>query len=459
MARRAKIPGMQHEAGKHVAAFTFADIFAGIGGFHAALSAAGGRCVEAVEIDPAAAAVYHRNWGKDPLGDITTKANEDAVVMEDHDVLAAGYPCQPFSKSGYQFGMDEARGTLFWNIARIAEEKQPKVLLLENVRNVAGPRHRHEWQIMVKTLRQLGYRVADEPAVMSPHLIPPELGGRPQVRERVFITATHVGEGAKKKDLVAEPVFRNKPMNGWNPQSWNLEKHLPLDPDHHAEGFDLTPAERHWVKAWDDFVQIMWERVDGHRLPGFPIWADEWVHRDELDIHPLTPKWKQNFLVKNSELYSDHKEVLDAWMERWEVKTPKFPASRRKFEWQAQDAATLWECVMHFRPSGIRAKRPTYLPALVAITQTSIVGPRERRLSPREAARLQGLPDWFDFGDQRHAATYKQLGNGVNAGVVWQVLKAHVERDADLLETGAPRLYEAVSALPDSPDDALTAMR
>ena len=68
---------------------------------------------------------------------------------------------------------------------------------------------------------------------------------------------------------------------------------------------------------------------------------------------------------------------------------------------------------MHFRPSGIRAKRPTYLPALVAITQTSIVGPRERRLSPRETARLQGLPDTFVFPDQPAAATYKQMGNGV----------------------------------------------
>ncbi|WP_432476659.1 DNA cytosine methyltransferase [Nocardioides sp. GXQ0305] len=453
--------GIEYTPGRSAPNFSFADVFAGIGGFHAALAAAGGQCVGAVEIDPDAARVYMRNWGRDPLGDITEIANEDRVTIDPHDVLAAGYPCQPFSKSGFQRGMDEARGTLFWNIARIAEVHQPKVLLLENVRNVAGPRHKHEWEVMVKTLRQLGYRVADEAAVMSPHLIPPELGGRPQVRERVFVTATFVGQGAKMGDLVAEPVFRNRPLDewNWNPQKWDLEKHLPLDPDHHAEGCDLTAAERHWIKAWDEFVQIMWERLEGHRLPGFPIWADEWVHRDELEIDPLTPAWKRAFLVKNSELYSEHKDTLDEWMRRWEVKTPKFPPSRRKFEWQAQDTPTLWECVMHFRPSGIRAKKPTYLPALVAITQTSIIGPRERRLSPREAARLQGLPDWFDFGAQRNPATYKQLGNGVNAGVVWQVLKAHVARDKDLLEAGAPGLYKAVSALPDSPDAALDAMR
>ena len=99
-------------------------------------------------------------------------------------------------------------------------------------------------------------------------------------------------------------------------------------------------------------------------------------------------------------------------------------------EWQAQDTKSLWHTVMHFRPSGIRAKRPTYLPALVAITQTSIVGPRERRLSPRETARLQGLPDTFVFPDQPASATYKQMGNGVAIGAVQHVFREHVLRDA-----------------------------
>ncbi|NBR15593.1 MAG: hypothetical protein EBU01_13610, partial [Crocinitomicaceae bacterium] len=73
---------------------------------------------------------------------------------------------------------------------------------------------------------------------------------------------------------------------------------------------------------------------------------------------------------------------------------------RRKFEWQAQDADSIWNCTVHFRPSGIRVKRLTYLPALVAMNQTSIIGPDRRRISPTEAARLQGLPEGFSFGDQ-----------------------------------------------------------
>ena len=93
---------------------TFIDLFAGIGGFHAALSAMGLECAAAVEIDPKAAAVYKRNWGIDPLGDITELAGEEEVQVPEHDILCAGFPCQPFSKSGSQRGMDETRGWSSW---------------------------------------------------------------------------------------------------------------------------------------------------------------------------------------------------------------------------------------------------------------------------------------------------------------------------------------------------------
>lgn len=437
-------------------AFTFIDLFAGIGGFHAALSAMGGQCVYAVEIDQAAAAVYERNWGINPLGDITGVATEREVLIPDHDVLCAGFPCQPFSKSGAQKGMDETRGTLYWYILRIIQARKPKVVLLENVRNLAGPRHLHEWNVIIETLREEGYRVSESPAIFSPHLLPPDMGGRPQVRERVFITATYVGEDADAWDLNAEPAVTNRAVSGWDPKTWDLESDLPLDPDHHADGCELSEPERHWIDAWDDFVMLMWEAREGRRLPGFPLWADDWLRIDSLEIAAGTPAWKADFLRKNAGFYTAHQEVIDSWTERWEVYTDKFPSSRRKFEWQAQDTQRLWDCVMHFRPSGIRAKAPTYLPALVAITQTSIVGPRERRLSPREAARLQGLPDSFSFGDQRPAATYKQLGNGVSVGAVWHVLKRHVARDEDVLKKSAPSLLKAILDAPESPDGSVT---
>lgn len=427
-------------------AFRFVDLFAGIGGFHAALAEMGGECVYAVEIDPTAAAVYERNWGVNPLGDITKDATETAVTVPEHEVLTAGFPCQPFSKSGAQRGMDEARGTLFWNIARIIEERRPEVVILENVRNLVGPRHRHEWQVIWETLRDLGYRVPDRPAVFSPHLLPPHLGGTPQVRERVFITATRADRG---EELTADPVTTSKPVEGWDPQTWDLASDLPLDPDHSVVGCELSESERLWINAWDEFVQIVRRQRPGRRPPGFPIWVDAWVHVRDLDIPTGTPPWKATFLRKNAEFYTAHRQSLDAWVRRWGVRTDLFPASRRKLEWQAQDAASLWDCVMHLRPSGIRAKRATYLPALVAITQTSILGPRERRISPREAARLQGLPEWFDFGPQPAAATYRQLGNGVNVGVVQHILLSHVRRDEEILKRTAPELVEAVLSFGD----------
>jgi DNA (cytosine-5)-methyltransferase 1 len=106
--------------------FRFVDLFAGIGGFHAALSAMGGECVYASEIDGRAAAIYEENWRMPVDGDIIP-ATTNRMDVPDHDVLAAGFPCQPFSKSGFQRGMDEARGTLFWNICRVLEERQPAV--------------------------------------------------------------------------------------------------------------------------------------------------------------------------------------------------------------------------------------------------------------------------------------------------------------------------------------------
>ena len=153
---------------------------------------------------------------------------------------------------------------------------------------------------------------------------------------------------------------------------------------------------------------------------------------------------------KNSEFYTEHKTLLDKWLKKWD-NLEHFPPSRRKLEWQAQDAKTLWETIMHFRPSGIRAKKPTYVPALVAITQTSIIGKHKRRITVREGARLQGLPDWYDFVDQANPITYKQLGNGVNVGAVYNVIKSQVIRDLDLLGDKS-ELTKSILGAPNSPD-------
>ena len=433
--------------------FKFIDLFAGIGGFHAALGALGGECVYASEWDKDAARIYERNWNLKPDGDITLAANDEVMDVPAHDVLVGGFPCQPFSKSGKQMGMEETRGTLFWNIAKIIETHKPSIVLLENVQNITGPRHIHEWQVIIKTLRDLGYRVSEDPMVVSPHLIRPEFGGRPQVRNRVFIAATRIPKGTPNFKANVQIPDLTQVTKGWEPQDWSLDYHLPLEKLRSAKDKKetaLSDSEIEWINAWDDFVVSMRTIAKVAKLPGFPIWAGDWVHIDDLEIPLHAPKWKSDFLTKNALFYTEHKKILDAWLKRWN-NLEHFPPSRKKFEWQAQDTPTLWETIMHFRPSGIRAKKATYVPALVAITQTTIVGKQRRRITVREGARLQGLPDWYDFVDQANSASYKQLGNGVNVGAVYNVMRAQVLRDLDLLGEKS-KLVRAILGAPANPD-------
>lgn len=432
--------------------FKYIDLFAGIGGFHAALSSLGGECVYVSEIDKAAAKIYEKNWHIQVDGDITFVANDDGVKVPQHDVLVGGFPCQPFSKSGHQRGMEEARGTLFWNIAKIIEKRKPALVLLENVRNIAGPRHIHEWEVIISTLRSLGYQVSSKPLIVSPHKIHPHFGGRPQVRERVLIAATRLPKGVKP-DLFIEPPSLEHLYEGWDPLNWNLQKDLPLEDKLSSELLKeskLSETELEWLEAWNEFVVLMKKELQGKNLPGFPIWVDAWIDSKSLKIPKGTPDWKRDFLIKNANFYTEHKKTLDGWLKRWN-QLSDFPPSRRKFEWQAQDARDLYSTVMHFRPSGIRAKKPTYLPALVAITQTSIIGKLRRRIAPIEAQRLQGFPDWFNFEGQTSAATFKQLGNAVNVAVVFHVMKALVERDEHLLANHQELLTSILNS-PQTPD-------
>ena len=175
------------------------------------------------------------------------------------------------------------------------------------------------------------------------------------------------------------------------------------------------------------------------------------------------PGWKRDFILKNAQFYERHADVL----EQAKLKIDAFPPSRRKFEWQAGEHRPLAETIMHFRPSGIRCKKPDYVPALVAINQTSVLGDR-RRLTPRETARLQGLPDSFEFrhGDalleagvpQKDAASYKQMGNGVNVGAAYYVFRRYVQSHATEIAgdcrfgmSGA-RIVAAIAESPDNPD-------
>lgn len=458
-------------------AFDFVDLFAGIGGFHAALSALGGRCVYVSEIDDAAQAVYRANWGDHvvqvdpdvepirgdinvdaPQADPATGRRDGAVRVPKHQILAAGFPCQAFSKSGRQLGvLDKTRGTLFFNIVRILQERRPKIIFLENVRNLAGPKHQQTWDTILESLETIGYEVAWSPMVVSPHLIPARDGGTPQIRDRVYILGIYRGP---ERRLPAREVHvtLSRDELALRAPSWSLAETpipwlggKPILQDAHEierpERYALDAREIEWIDAWDEFVLRM--RKANVALPGHPIWTDYFMTETELrqqhpDVEDL-PAWKRDFIWKNVRFYERNRRVVQDWYACPEMKHfDGFPDSRRKFEWQAQDTPRLWDCVLQLRPSGVRAKRPTYVPALVAITQTSIVGPLRRRLTPVEAARLQGLSDSFTFGDQPESATYKQLGNGVAAGAIHYAMRKFVERYRDELVECLPGLVQAV---------------
>jgi DNA (cytosine-5)-methyltransferase 1 len=129
-----------------------------------------------------------------------------------------------------------------------------------------------------------------------------------------------------------------------------------------------------------------------------------------------TPDWKRTFIRRNQELYLANQSWIDDWRKRFEI--AEFIPSFRKFEWQAQNTKSVWNCLIQFRPSGIRVKVPNYVPTFVAMAQTPYLGWEKRALTASEAASLQGFPSSFNFGDQPLGATMKQIGNAVHPGVV-----------------------------------------
>ncbi len=446
--------------------FKFIDLFAGIGGFNHALTKIGGECVLTCELDEECAQVYKaifpearkeghfvpniRSITRQNIEDPESSKSDAAIrkMVPEHDVLCAGFPCQPFSKSGQQKGFnDTTRGTLFFDIMEIVRARRPRFLILENVRNLAGPRHRDTWATIRDTIRLEGYETLDEPIVLSPHVLHPKSGGAPQVRERVFILASNNKKDFTRIKELADDITNGDVSEGWDQHDWSIADFLLPDSEiDNVEDYRLGPNEQAWVDAWDWFVK----NIPDDNLPGFPIWSQDFT------LKPIIPSgcpdWKETFLRKNSEFYVKHRSLIDRWKKmRWgkDKKTVgEFPPSRQMFEWQArrhhphQAGRKLSDLVLQFRPSGIRVKAASYLPALVAITQTSIVGPdvasgikEYRELTPLEAAQLQGMPtNIFKKANVDDRAAYKQLGNAVNVGVVRYIAKRIISGDGGRLK-------------------------
>tara|TARA_A100001037_G_C15134801_1_gene630525 strand:+ start:1622 stop:2833 length:1212 start_codon:yes stop_codon:yes gene_type:complete len=382
--------------------FKFIDLFSGIGGFHIAMESLGGECVFSSEIDKYAIENYYENFGIDSDNDIT---KTDLSKIPDHDVLCAGFPCQAFSKAGNQNGFSDTRGTLFFDIERIIKKFKTKFIILENVRNLVSHDKGKTWKVIKNSLENLGYLMTETPLLVSPHHL-----GIPQLRERVFILGIHSS---------LEAINLNIDINKKGKNDFSIYETGVLE-DTNDDKYKISEYEEKALNIWDEFIQGVDDKVIG-----FPIWTSEF--KKTTDISDL-PKWQKEFCEKNRNFYERNKSFIDKWLKKYNDLEDLKPTDR-KFEWQCgNDCDSIWDTIIQFRPSGIRVKRPTTFPALVAMVHVPIIGKLKRKMTPREAANLQSYPKDFKIHKNDKQA-YKQFGNSVNVEVVRFLSKQLFELD------------------------------
>ncbi|HEX4029194.1 MAG TPA: DNA (cytosine-5-)-methyltransferase [Terracidiphilus sp.] len=424
--------------------FRFVDLFAGLGGFHIALKALGGTCVFAAEWQEHLRDLYEINFGLRPAGDIR---KIKARNVPDHDVLTAGFPCQPFSKAGDQRGFEcTEQGNLFFNVAAIIRKKRPKYFILENVPNLLKHDDGRTWERIQQLLGQapkgLGYHIDSKR--FSPHNF-----GIPQIRDRVYI------------------IGSLEPLEGFEwPATSDAETSIDTILDKTPPSAkQLSKQVMECLTVWNDFLRQCPTNVE---LPSFPLWSMEWgatyPFEEEtpyalkkefgfdglkgfkgshgvkvghlrtleerwlaLPSHARTetkkfPKWKKDFIRANRKFYEENKKWIDPWQEQ--ILT--FPSSLQKFEWNVKGGKrNIWQYVIQFRASGVRVKRRTTAPSLIAMTDTQvpIIAWEKRYMTPNECARLQSLENLKRLPDTPTRA-FQALGNAVNSSVVERVAEA-----------------------------------
>jgi DNA (cytosine-5)-methyltransferase 1 len=195
--------------------FKFIDLFAGIGGFRLAMQNLGGKCVFTSEWDESAKKTYKANFGEVPFGDITKDSTKN-YVPNGFDLLCAGFPCQAFSIAGKRGGFEDTRGTLFFDVAEIIKQKQPKAIFLENVKGLRNHDQGKTLATILNVLRNdLGYYVPE------PKIINAKDFGVPQNRERIYIVGFRNDLGidsfeypeATNKNVVLEEILEQKEVS------------------------------------------------------------------------------------------------------------------------------------------------------------------------------------------------------------------------------------------------------
>ncbi len=230
----------------------FIDLFCGIGGFRIAFEEAceeqdiTAKCVFSSDIDKFAQDSYEANFGERPHGDITQVDEKD---IPDHDILFAGFPCQPFSIIGQMKGLNDTRGTLFFDIARIIKEKEPKAFILENVKQLVGHDKGNTLKVILKSLKDLGYHVQYSVLNALDY-------GLPQKRERIVIV------GHKESIMFTYP----DPIKPFKPLTEILETRV--DKKHYASDYIKNKRKESHKSS---FYPSIWHENKSGNISSYPF--------------------------------------------------------------------------------------------------------------------------------------------------------------------------------------------